>query len=55
VLMVMMLAGRLEIFPVLYVIGRLTGTLPGGPMRHVARRAVTSGTAGPGPFDGDRT
>lgn len=38
VLMVMMLAGRLEIFPVLYVIGRMTGALPGGPLRRAARR-----------------
>jgi trk system potassium uptake protein TrkH len=37
-LMVMMLAGRLEIFPVLYVIGRITGALPGGPFRRLARR-----------------
>lgn len=39
-LLVMMLAGRLEIFPVLYVIGRLTGTLPGGSMRRVVRRTT---------------
>jgi trk system potassium uptake protein len=37
-LMVMMLAGRLEIFPVLYVIGRLSGALPGGPFRRALRR-----------------
>ncbi len=37
-LTVMMLAGRLEIFPVLYVIGRLTGALPGGMVRGVVRR-----------------
>lgn len=43
-LMVMMLAGRLEIFPVMYVVGRLTGALPGGSLRSLARRAssVTS-------------
>lgn len=37
-LMVMMLAGRLEIFPVLYVIGRVTGALPGGSLRSMVRR-----------------
>lgn len=38
-IMVMMLAGRLEIFPVLYVAGRLTGALPGGSLRRMVRRA----------------
>lgn len=55
VLMLLMLAGRLEIFPVLYVIGRLTGALPGSPLRAAARRAVVSGTAGASAFDGERT
>lgn len=41
VLMVLMLAGRLEIFPVLYVLGRLAGALPGGPMRRAVRRTAT--------------
>ena len=39
--MVMMLAGRLEIFPVLYVVGRITGALPGGSLRRVVRRTTT--------------
>ncbi len=44
VLMFMMLAGRLEIFPVLYVVARLTGALPGGSLRRLSRRATASTT-----------
>lgn len=43
VLMVLMLAGRLEIFPVLYVLGRVTGALPGGAVRRAARRTASIG------------
>ena len=37
-LTVLMLAGRLEIFPILYVVGRVTGALPGGVVRTAVRR-----------------
>ncbi len=38
VLMVMMFAGRLEIFPVLYLLARLSGALPGRGLRRLPHR-----------------